>query len=37
MDRMFDDHRSEKSQRVMRAMLKMKKIEVKSLQEAYRG
>lgn len=37
MDTMFDDHQSGKSQRVMKAMLRMKRLDVKTLEEAYRG
>jgi len=34
---MLDDHRSEKSQRAMAAMLQMKKIDIAGLQRAYEG
>ena len=37
MDKMFDDHKSGKSQRAMKAMLKMKKLDVRLLKEAYKG
>jgi predicted 3-demethylubiquinone-9 3-methyltransferase (glyoxalase superfamily) len=34
---MLNDHRSEKSQRAMAAMLQMKKIDIAGLQRAYEG
>jgi predicted 3-demethylubiquinone-9 3-methyltransferase (glyoxalase superfamily) len=37
MNDMFADENSEKSQRVMRAMLQMKKLDIKLLRKAYNG
>ncbi|MDB5048465.1 MAG: 3-demethylubiquinone-9 3-methyltransferase [Fibrobacteres bacterium] len=34
---MYSDYRSEKSQRVMKAMLQMKKLDIKALKRAYDG
>lgn len=35
MSRMFDDHETPRAQRVMKAMLKMGKLDIKALQKAY--
>jgi predicted 3-demethylubiquinone-9 3-methyltransferase (glyoxalase superfamily) len=37
MSEMFEDHTSEKFQRVMEAMLKMKKMDIAGLKRAYEG
>jgi predicted 3-demethylubiquinone-9 3-methyltransferase (glyoxalase superfamily) len=37
MDEMFEDYKSEKYQRAMRAMLQMKKLDIKTLKQAYEG
>lgn len=37
LPRMFRDHRSEKYQRAMEAMLKMKKLDIEELERAYAG
>jgi predicted 3-demethylubiquinone-9 3-methyltransferase (glyoxalase superfamily) len=37
MENAFVDYKSEKSQRVMEAMLKMKKLNIEKLQEAFNG
>jgi predicted 3-demethylubiquinone-9 3-methyltransferase (glyoxalase superfamily) len=37
MEKMFKDHASEKSERVMTAMLQMKKLDIKKLEQAHAG
>lgn len=37
MDDMFTDHHSERYQRAMKAMLQMKKLDIKALEKAYNG
>lgn len=37
MEKMFKDHASEKSERVMTALLRMKKLDIEKLEQAYAG